>query len=285
MTERETDIANPYTLIGERLSSQHGWYRHCMPLTMQTMRDLSRRLMGVMFPHFSDTSCKFELAHSLQTLEAQIIPTLACALGDDRQDQAAGMAREFLSALPDIADKAREDAEALLEGDPAAKSLDEVILAYPGFYAVAIYRLANFLWKAGLPIIPRMMTEAAHQKTGIDIHPGATIGRRFYIDHGTGVVIGETTVIGNNVKLYQGVTLGGYKIDKDDRDAKRHPTLEDNVTVYAGATILGGDTVVGHDSVIGGNVWLTRSIAPWSRVMFRSSDQEEIIPLQSRKKA
>ena len=287
---QELAAANPYALVGERLAGQHEWYRHCVPLTMQVMRELTKQLLATMFPHFSETSCRFELADALQALEDRLVPIIACTLNNNSSAIKSGhdaqtIARRFLSGLPEIADLARDDAAALLEGDPAAKSLDEVILSYPGFYAVAVYRLAHRLWEAGVPIMPRMMTEAAHQRTGIDIHPAATIGRRFYIDHGTGVVIGETTVIGDNVKLYQGVTLGGLKVEKDAQDQKRHPTLEDNVTVYAGATILGGDTVVGHDCVVGGNVWLTRSVAPWSRVMFRSCDSEEIIPLKARIKA
>jgi serine O-acetyltransferase len=148
----------------------------------------------------------------------------------------------------------------------------EVVMAYPGMYAVTVHRLAHELYRLKVPIIPRVMSELAHSKTGIDIHPGATIGERFFIDHGTGVVIGETTVIGNNVKIYQGVTLGALSFPKDAdtgmlmKGHKRHPNVEDNVVIYAGATILGGDTVIGHDSEIGGNVWLMESIPPYSRV-------------------
>jgi serine O-acetyltransferase len=163
-----------------------------------------------------------------------------------------------------------DDADALFYGDPAAKSVDEVILTYPGFYATAVYRIAHCLHQLGYPLLPRLLTEHAHEKTGVDIHPGARIGRRFVIDHGTGVVIGETTVIGNRVKIYQGVTLGAAVVKKEDSDRKRHPTIEDDVVIYAGATILGGDTVVGHDSVIGGNAWLTQSVPPSSVVSRRA---------------
>ena len=162
--------------------------------------------------------------------------------------------------------------QAAFDGDPAAKSLDEIVFCYPGVAAVTVYRLAHELHRLGVPLIPRMMTEYAHGKTGIDIHPGATIGRRFFIDHGTGVVIGETTQIGDGVKLYQGVTLGALSFPRDEktgqivRDAKRHPTIEDDVVIYANATILGGETVIGHHSVIGSSAWITRSIAPYTTV-------------------
>ena len=144
--------------------------------------------------------------------------------------------------------------------DPASKSEIEIILAYPGFFAIAIHRLAHILYKLNTPILPRFFSEYAHSKTGIDIHPGATIGKNFYIDHGTGIVIGETTLIGDHVKIYQGVTLGAFYVSKNLADKKRHPTIENNVTIYAGATILGGTTVIGENSVIGGNVWITESI-------------------------
>ena len=163
------------------------------------------------------------------------------------------------------------DVDAAYDGDPAATSRMEVVMAYPGLYAVTVHRLAHVLYKLKVPILPRVMSELAHSKTGIDIHPGATIGERFFIDHGTGVVIGETTVIGRNVRLYQGVTLGGLSFAKDDNGAlvkglKRHPNIEDNVVIYANATILGGDTTIGHDSEIGGSVWLIESVPPNSRV-------------------
>ena len=144
--------------------------------------------------------------------------------------------------------------------DPASKSEIEIILAYPGFFAIAIHRLANILFKLDTPILPRFFSEYAHSKTGIDIHPGATIGKNFYIDHGTGIVIGETTIIGDHVKIYQGVTLGAFYVSKNLADKNRHPTIENNVTIYAGATILGGTTVIGENSIIGGNVWITESI-------------------------
>jgi serine O-acetyltransferase len=163
--------------------------------------------------------------------------------------------------------------KAALKGDPAAKSEAEVILSYPGFEAIMVHRLAHFFWKCQVPLIPRMMSEQVHSRTGIDIHPGAEIGESFFIDHGTGVVIGETTVIGKDVKLYQGVTLGALSVKKELADKKRHPTLEDNVTIYSGATILGGETIIGRNSVIGGNVWLTHPVPPDSTVYIRVGDQ------------
>lgn len=176
----------------------------------------------------------------------------------------------FFSKIPEVYDSLIEDAKSFLEFDPAARSLEGIIIYYPGFYSITVYRLAHELYRLGIPFLPRIMTEYAHSKTGIDIHPGATIGRNFFIDHGTGVVIGETTVIGNNVKIYQGVTLGAICVQKDMANTKRHPTIEDNVIIYSGTSILGGDTVVGHDSVIGGNVWLTKSVAPYAVVYHES---------------
>ena len=165
-----------------------------------------------------------------------------------------------------------EDVDAAFRGDPAAKTVEEVILAYPGLEAVAAHRVAYFFWEVGLPLIPRMMSEHVHSKTGIDIHPGASIGKRFFIDHGTGVVVGETAVIGDDVKLYQGVTLGALSVRKGESEKKRHPTIEDGVTIYSGATILGGSTTVGKGSVIGGNVWLTTSVPAFSRVYLPEGD-------------
>ena len=178
----------------------------------------------------------------------------------------------FLETLPELRRFSPRTFRPPIDGDPAAKSLDEIVFCYPGVAAVTVYRLAHVLHRLGVPLIPRMMTEYAHGKTGIDIHPGATIGRRFFIDHGTGVVIGETTQIGDGVKLYQGVTLGALSFPRDAktgeivRDAKRHPTIEDGVVIYANATILGGETVIGHHSVIGSSAWITRSIAPYTTV-------------------
>lgn len=194
---------------------------------------------------------------------------LDAALGIDTDpDQ---IVTQFLEALPEVRELLALDIQAAYDGDPAARYHEEILLSYPGFEAVMIYRLAHVLYTLNVPVVPRIMTEYAHQRTGIDIHPGAAIGRRFFIDHGTGVVIGETCVIGDNVKMYQGVTLGARSFDLDEhgnpvKGIKRHPDIEDDVIIYSGATILGGDTRIGRGSVIGGNVWLTHSVPPYSKV-------------------
>lgn len=176
----------------------------------------------------------------------------------------------FYLAFPKALELIKGDAYFIYQNDPAAKSIEEVVLAYPGFLAIAHYRVANLLHRIGSTILPRMITEYAHSKTGIDIHPSATIGEQFCIDHGTGIVIGETATIGERVKIYQGVTLGALSVSKDLATAKRHPTIESDVVIYAGSTILGGGTVIGHHSVIGGNVWLVKSIPPYSLVYHES---------------
>ncbi len=182
----------------------------------------------------------------------------------------------FIKELPRLRIMLANDVRAAIEGDPAAKSMDEVIFSYPGLFAITIYRLAHLLRKLDVPLLPRIMTEYAHSKTGIDINPGAEIGEHFFIDHGTGIVIGETTAIGNRVRIYQGVTLGALSLSKDAgiryRDIKRHPTIEDEVIIYSGATILGGDTVIGARSIIGGNVWITKSIPPDTKVLLKNPE-------------
>jgi serine O-acetyltransferase len=176
----------------------------------------------------------------------------------------------FLKALPELREVLTTDIQAAYDGDPAARTIDEVVISYPGALAVTVHRIAHQLWRQEVPLVPRMMSEYAHSTTGIDIHPGAAIGPSFFIDHGTGVVVGETTSIGERVRIYQGVTLGALSLPKDEvnrlRGAKRHPTIEDDVTIYAGATVLGGETVIGAGSVIGGNVWITQSVPPGTKV-------------------
>lgn len=176
---------------------------------------------------------------------------------------------EFIESIPELYKVLNTDVKAIMKGDPAAQNEFEVIRAYPGFFAISIYRLAHRLLKLEIPLIPRILTEFAHSKTGIDIHPRAEIAESFFIDHGTGIVIGETTKIGKHVKLYQGVTLGALSVDKKMANVKRHPTVEDNVVIYSGATILGGETIIGNDSIIGGNVWLTKSVPSYSTVYHR----------------
>lgn len=195
-----------------------------------------------------------------------------CQRQADFEARGQELAIAFLEKIPDLRRMLATDVEAAYTGDPACRSQDEVIFCYPGLDAVTVYRIANELFKMGVPFIPRMMSEWAHRQTGIDIHPGATIGHHFFIDHGTGVVIGETCHIGNHVKLYQGVTLGALSFATDSdgnlvRGHKRHPTIEDHVVIYANATVLGGKTIVGHHSVIGSSVWLTHSVQPYTTVI------------------
>jgi serine O-acetyltransferase len=192
-------------------------------------------------------------------------------LETDFEAEAQLIAIRLLDQIPELRAVLTEDVQAAFDGDPAAKNFGEILFCYPGVSAVTVFRIAHELYKLNVPLIPRMMTEYAHGKTGIDIHPGATIGRRFFIDHGTGVVIGETTHIGDGVKIYQGVTLGALSFPRDEngailRNVKRHPTIEDEVVIYANATILGGRTVIGHHSVVGSSAWLTRSVEPFTTV-------------------
>ncbi|QEG38540.1 serine O-acetyltransferase EpsC [Roseimaritima ulvae] len=194
-----------------------------------------------------------------------------CESDIDFEAKGQAMAIETLQRIPQLREVLSTDVQAAFDGDPACQTTDEIVFCYPGFEAITVYRIAHVLLQLGVPFIPRMMTEWAHQTTGIDIHPGATVGHHFFIDHGTGVVIGETCEIGNRVKLYQGVTLGALSFPTDAdgqliRGTKRHPTIEDGVVVYANATILGGRTTIGHDSVIGSSVWITRSVSPFTTV-------------------
>ncbi|MEL6975126.1 MAG: serine O-acetyltransferase EpsC [Bacteroidota bacterium] len=202
---------------------------------------------------------------NLNELESQfeVLVDLACW---DSEKPCKKLWTSYVAKLPVILEKLNWDAEAILECDPAALSIQEVYMAYPGFYAIVIYRLAHELYNEGFPLVPRLMTEYAHRQTGVDINPGAQIGKSFFIDHATGVVIGETAVIHDNVKIYQGVTLGALYVAKTLKSQKRHPTIMSNVTIYANATILGGETVIGENSVVGGNAWLTASIPPNSKV-------------------
>lgn len=190
------------------------------------------------------------------------------------EEEAHQLTLAFLGTIPRVREYVDTDLQASFDGDPAAESKEEIIFAYPGLYAITVYRLAHELYQLGIPLIPRIMTEHAHGITGIDIHPGATIGKYFFIDHGTGIVVGETTVIGERVKVYQGVTLGALstKGGQKLRNKRRHPTIEDNVTIYSGATILGGDTIIGKDVVIGGNAFITESIAPGTRVTVKNQE-------------
>jgi serine O-acetyltransferase len=253
----------------ERLYQSHQACTLCpSPTEVKTTFD---SILGVLFPDFcSETFANAdEFTHYINRLQQQLETLILNSSGSGAKDPKQLTAR-FFQKLPDVYDYLLEDVVAMYEGDPAAKSKEEVVRTYPGFFAIAAYRLAHELQLLDVQGIPRIITEYAHGKTGIDIHPAARIGRHFCIDHGTGIVIGETAVIGHHVKLYQGVTLGALSIDKKDAETKRHPTLEDRVVVYAGATILGGPTTVGHDSIVGGNVWLTRSVPPHSKIYYQS---------------
>ncbi len=252
--------------------------QHQLPAQLRPLSlHFATQVLGLLYPHFSNTSVNSAAAVEDEVTQlAQTLASLERAIGTLHDAMPPNLVERFLGGLPAVHETLEADARAILEGDPAARSYDEVILTYPGFFAIATYRVAHLLWTLGLPLLPRLLTEYAHEKTGIDIHPGATIGRRFCIDHGTGVVVGETTRIGNGVKLYQGVTLGALTVEKSLADSKRHPTIEDDVVIYAGATILGGTTVVGRNSIVAGNAWLTQSVPPHSIV----SRKSEVRPRQ-----
>jgi len=242
------------------------------PQTRRLARNISRTALGLLFPHFAERqNCdEGEIKKEIQSLSDQILQ-FQNSIKKIYPQPDEQLADKLIEELPHIHKLLELDASAILNGDPAAKSIDEVILTYPGFLAISTYRLAHELGDS--PLLPRLMCEWAHSETGVDIHPGATIGRNFFIDHGTGTVIGETCKIGNGVKLYQGVTLGAASVEKSLAGAKRHPTIEDNVLIYANATILGGNTIIGHDSIIGGNAWVTSSVPPYSVVNRQSEVQ------------
>ncbi|MDR2442979.1 MAG: serine acetyltransferase [Deltaproteobacteria bacterium] len=262
--------------------------------TFQAARKIIRLSQQILFPGFfepqqptTDLGIKFSIGQILNNLFSLLSTQICASIRHDHvrynspctncHDQGRQLAMEFLHKLPELREVLACDVMAAKEGDPAAGNhLDQIILAYPGVYATMVYRLAHELWVRKVPFIPRIMTEYAHSHTGIDIHPGATIGPSFFIDHGTGVVIGETTVIGQHVRLYQGVTLGALSLPKNAgltlMGHKRHPTIEDDVIIYSGATILGGETIIGSRSVVGGNVWLTESIPPDTKVFIKKPE-------------
>jgi len=262
-----------------------------IPLLERVIKILSM-LNEVIFPGYygpqnlTEDKLLYHLGHKMFHLYEDLSQETArsyrhkCELGSTSKcDQCIGRAQSqvmiFMKKLPEIRAQLNEDLIAAYRGDPAAKSYDEIIFSYPGFHAITAHRCAHQLYLQNIPILPRMINEHIHHITGVDIHPGASIGSHFFIDHGTGVVIGETTHIGNNVKIYQGVTLGALSFPMDKtgeliRHTKRHPTIEDNVTIYSGATLLGGKTVIGEGSIIGGNVWLTTSIPPGTKVIIES---------------
>ncbi len=247
--------------------------------------DMIEKLIRIVFPGAStDRNYRiYNARHNLSMLIEDVMYNLnkqitLALLGTlekpEAKEKAQELSLQFFQAIPGVRAVIQTDVEAFFDGDPAAYSIDEIIYCYPGLFAVTVYRLAHVLYTLKVPMLPRIMTEHAHSVTGIDINPGAEIGRYFFIDHGTGIVIGETTVIGEHVKLYQGVTLGALTTRGGQRlrARRRHPTIEDNVTIYAGASILGGDTTIGHDSVIGSNVFITHSIPAWTTVSVKSQE-------------
>lgn len=256
--------------------------------------DILNKLIRIIYPgYFKDKNYKiYNVKNNLSVIIEDVVYNLNKQIAitlknnDDYIDaDTAGIEEEarvltlrFLKTIPKVREYVETDVEAGYEGDPAATSKDEVIFCYPGLYAITVNRLAHELYLLGVPLIPRIMTEHAHSKTGIDIHPGATIGKYFFIDHGTGIVIGETTVIGEHVKVYQGVTLGALSTrgGQNLRNKKRHPTIEDYVTIYSGASILGGQTVIGNNVVIGGNAFITSSVRPGTRVSVKNQELEII---------
>lgn len=249
----------------QQLYEDHTHRQHFVPASATCQ--VAEAALQLLFPPLSEKRYSSFAEFEIQTRSIQVnLEQILHDMTDALPDSPANLAAKAMAALPDLHRQLLHDAEAIYTGDPAAQSLEEVVRTYPGFRAVAFYRLAHNLYQLGVPLLPRVIAAYAHARTGIDIHPGATIGSHFCIDHGTGVVIGETTVIGNYVKVYQGVTLGAISVEKGMAKIKRHPTIEDHVVIYAGATILGGNTVVGTRSIIGGNVWLTESVPPYSRV-------------------
>jgi serine O-acetyltransferase len=234
--------------------------------------DFLLEVVDFLFPHFSSRVyySPDDIYAKIQLLKRNLI-SLIKSLNQLPEEQEEVLANAFIRKLPALHEMLWADAEAIFEGDPAAESVDEVILAYPGFLAIIIYRISHELYKLKLPLLPRIITEFAHEKTGVDIHPGAIIGSPFFIDHGTGIVIGETSIIGKNVKMYQGVTLGALSVNKNLAKVKRHPTIEDDVVIYSQAVILGGETVIGKNSIIGGNAWLTESV-PANSIVYSKSE-------------
>ncbi|MCI5144658.1 MAG: serine acetyltransferase [Candidatus Electrothrix sp. AR3] len=280
------------------------WSSHIEPVAIPSKKevvDLILQARQLLFPgYFSSTmlnssSLEYHLGHHLTNFYKHLANQLNSAIRHDcfRHNHSCSkcgelshqLAKQFISSLPDIRETLESDIDATLEGDPAAVNVDEVIFSYPGFFAILVYRLAHKLCELGVPLLPRIMSEYAYRRTAIDIHPEASIGSSFFIDHGAGVVIGATCIIGNRVRLYQGVTLGALSLPKEAgkklKNTKRHPTIEDDAIIYSNATILGGDTVIGARSIVGGNVWLTKSIGADTKVILK---QPELVYLGGNKK-
>jgi serine O-acetyltransferase len=296
--DRTLDLAGLAEKLSQAITADHFaniWESGCLP-SRDAIVQLVDHLLSVLFPGVYGHEVVVEkdltdyVRTSLHTIEKSLTRSIEmalnyenfitseekkiepCAPSPENAEKAKQISQQFLMALPEIRKLLAQDLEAAYEGDPAASSVVEVLMSYPFIEAIATHRLAHVLYLSKVPLLPRMLSEVAHSRTGIDIHPGATIGAGFFIDHGTGVVIGETTVIGKGVKLYQGVTLGALSFPKDEdgnpiKGIKRHPNIEDHVTLYAGATVLGGQTTIGRGSIIGGNCWITASVPPDSLVL------------------
>ncbi len=259
----------------------------CPPPDRQEVVKVIHELQALLFPlvyrrEYPNMADETLLSQALYRLRDQLTAALRFRMeaGEDAEAAAEEICAAFAERLPEVKRLLLLDVEALYEGDPAAVSREEVMISYPGFRAITIFRIAHELYLLKAPLIPRIMTEYAHERTGIDIHPGATVGEYFFIDHGTGIVVGETTTIGDHVKLYQGVTLGARSFELDEngnpvKNIKRHPDIGNHVVIYANATILGGDTVIGDHCVIGGNTWLTRSVAAGSVISYREGNEEQ----------
>tara|TARA_B100001971_G_scaffold215192_1_gene259767 strand:- start:21690 stop:22505 length:816 start_codon:yes stop_codon:yes gene_type:complete len=246
-------------------------------LCRDKMENFVETTLKLLYPAMCNQSASSveQLAKSFEFLKTELSYIIQC-IDDELHTSCDGkkIINEFFEKLPVLEERMNEDAKFILEGDPAAQSLNEVVICYPGFYAIAVYRIARFFYKRNIPIFPRILTEFAHRKTGIDIHPGAKIRAPFFIDHGTGVVIGETAEINERVKIYQGVTLGSISVSKDLANTKRHPSIGSNCIIYANATILGGDTFIGDNCTIGGNVWITKSVPENTQVFYKKSQSE-----------
>ena len=279
MAEREK-IDRLLTSLDDIDQSRKGYFtKHTVMVpTKEEIVGIIENMQKLMFPDYftrcdKSRECRVKLAEGLfSDLKRQITASYSF-YGEDMVVNTEELAYEIMEEIPKIKEKLLKDVEAIYDGDPAARSPEEIILCYPGFFAISIYRIAHAFYERNIPYISRMMTEYAHEKTGIDIHAGAKIGEYFFIDHGTGIVIGETTTIGSHVKIYQGVTLGAksFELDSDGnpiKGIKRHPDIGNDCVIYANATILGGQTKIGDGCIIGGNVWLTRSVSPGEKVYY-----------------
>lgn len=253
--------------------------KHILPMNKDELEKQIPLIFSLMFPDSATDISTSAIEEKIESIYHVLKENISKVLTNEEASLKLDI---LIEKLAKIKEKLLLDAQAFLDNDPAAKNMEEVIFTYPGFFALTVYRIAHELYQLNVPIIPRLLSEYAHKLTGIDIHPGAKIGKSLFLDHGTGIVIGETCIIGNCVKIYQNVTLGALHVIKNNPAVQRHPTVEDNVIIYAGATILGGETTIGNNSIIGGNVWLTQSVLPHSLVYYTS--EMKFRPINERKK-